>query len=258
LQNYQDEIKLAVDSTTAGLEGSQDNVRNLGLIMTAGLLGHVEQLSTLDQTDYQADQARLEKLASYQQGWEQVGRELEDILVPLKRADAAARGAIQTDQRLKIEGDARSGIALNQQAIIAYHRGFRLMALAYLEQAARFAPGDIQIGLNLALISLEMNRVDQAEQAWRKATQLSPDSLEVRYVEGMIALQRADTQRAIDVFEACIIAVSNPSDEVAYRSGLAQAYYRHGLARQAILQWEKVLEMEPMHPAAKSWLWAVR
>jgi tetratricopeptide (TPR) repeat protein len=257
LGRYQQVIEGSARSIATELEGPQTGLDTLSVIMFQNLNELYDHLGESDMSDIGSDQALEEYLIFSLERWNQVDGRLISILTNLTEAQRTTAGAIQTDYQRNREKDIQTAISLNQQAVAAYHQGYRQKALALLEQAVYLAPEEVAIALNMAQLALETDRIDQAEDAWQIAAGLAAQSGEVMFTEGSIALKRGDSARAIEIFETCASATTSPADEVAYRLSLAEAYYTSGHPLPAVAQWKKILEIEPLQPIASAWLQAI-
>lgn len=252
LQEYQQTIENSTNSITGALDIPRRSTDALREIMLTSLYKQWQELSALNEAESGADVTRITNLGRYHAMLQKASKQFEDILAALYRANVSSTAAVQTEYSMETEHYVRQGVALNQQAVKAYYQGFSQTALALLEQAARLAPGDVTILLNLAQLYLEMGQIEQAAEAQCKAAHLAPQSAQVLYIEGVLALKQGDTRRAVETLSRCVDAVANPTDQLPYRLALAEAYYLDGHPQQAVEQWHRVLAIEPMHPTAHS------
>jgi tetratricopeptide (TPR) repeat protein len=256
-QVYRQTLSQSASSVVNELEGPLDDVETLDEIMFTSLYEQLEALSELNDAESKVDQARASSLTRYGDASQQTNERLANVLIALSQADDSISEAVQTDHRLETEQAAQQGLALNQQAIRAYYQGLWQMALAFLEQAVCLAPNEATIWLNLTRLCLETGRLESAVKAWHMAANLAPQSVDVLYTEGLIALQHGDTKRAVEILESCVGKANSPTDEVTYRLSLAEACYSDGHPQRAVEQWQRVSEIEPMQPVAQAWLQAL-
>ena len=236
------------------LEGPQNDIDATGEILFQSLSEQMNNLEELNKAEVKTDNNRLQFNYNFLEGWRRIDDNLAHISTLLGQAEIASSKAVQTDLIRKKEQDLHLALEINQQAITAYNQGFRQKAYSLLEQAIKLAPQEVAIYLNAAQISLAMGHITQAEQLLTTAAVINPQSPHVMYTEGMIALRKGQTTQAISTLTTNLETVTNPLDEVTFRLGLAEAYYADGHPQQAVFQWQKVLEIEPMHPVAQAWL----
>lgn len=254
LHSYKRTIDESSRAISNELEGPQNDIDATGEILFQSLSEQMNNLEEMNKTEVKTDNNRLQCNLNYLEVWRRIDDNLAKISTLLGQADNASSKAVQTNLIRKKEQDHNLALEINQQAITAYNQGFRQKAYSLLEQAIKLAPQEVDIYLNAAQLSLAMGRITQAEQLLTTATVINPQSPHVMYTEGMIALHKGEITKAISNLKTCLESVTNPLDEVTFRLGLAEAHYADGHPQQAVIQWQKVLEIEPMHSVAQAWL----
>jgi tetratricopeptide (TPR) repeat protein len=254
LQSYKRTIDESSRAISNELEGPQNDIDATGEILFQSLSEQMNNLEEMNRTEVKTDNNRLQINLNYLEGWKRIDDNLAEISTLLGQADIASSKAVQTNLIRKKEQDHNLALEINQQAITAYNQGFHQKAYSLLEQAIKLAPQEVVIYLNAAQLSLAMGRITQAEQLLTTAAVINPQSPHVMYTEGMIALHKGEITKAISNLKTSVKSVTNPLDEVTFRLGLAEAHYADGHPHHAVIQWQKVLEIEPMHSVAQAWL----
>ena len=77
-------------------------------------------------------------------------------------------------------------------------------AEASLVEGTRVAPLSRRIKLLLARVRIEAGKIDEAEEIVNGVMALRPKDFDCRYLQGLIALARADTTEAITIWESTL------------------------------------------------------
>jgi tetratricopeptide (TPR) repeat protein len=161
-------------------------------------------------------------------------------------------------------GRAYAEIGRPQEALMEFRRAAQLdstYALAYMsagavfaqmglaeqaidanERAIHFDPNLIQARVNLASVYIAMEEYDKGIEVLQVARDLIPGNVDLASLAGRAAILKRDFEQAIDLFSQ---AVQFDSTSVVHRNDLATALMLAGRKEDAIVQWEKILTLNP-------------
>ncbi len=122
-------------------------------------------------------------------------------------------------------------------------------ARASLEEAFRQKPDSINFALNLAQVYMKVGEYKKIEAILLPFfNQTQPPNYEVFYIMGKVYQNTGELSKAIEMFDK---ALSHYGINIHLLNSLGECYFQLGNAREALVAWEKSLEINPDQPQTK-------
>lgn len=254
LQDYAIEVTNSASTLARELDGPRGQLEDFGGTISNKLGDQWQELQQLAQADSRANESRTRNLTDFNTNLTEGGGIAKAIGEFLAQANSTLAAATQADELAESQQADLRALNSHQIAGHAFNQGAYLPALAILRETTRLAPGLAGIWLNLAHVCLANHDMDAAAVALEEADRLAPGTFDVVYAQGLYALHRDAADAAIVLLERSIQTAPAPLDEVDARLALADAYFRAEQPEAAVVQWRRVLEINPMDGTARTCL----
>lgn len=254
---YQSAVQHTTHSLVEGLAGSQTDITGL---LEAAVRGYDEQYqnqTTASQTEAQLDHLHLAKQQSLCDELVATEAVLKMVQADLYRMVEAEEQILQTQQEETVLAVQQASRRFNQQAIQMYARGHIAMARELFNRAKEVDPQSGQVFLNLAGLEAYQGRLNQATDHYREAMKLGMGENQQCFVQALIAYRQDEPEIACRDLEQILKSGCSISEELDIHLWLAQIYYQSGFPIQAVENWQRVLDLDPGHPVAQAWMWAI-
>lgn len=148
--------------------------------------------------------------------------------------------------RKKIEENPQNGRSHFELGALYTEAGDDENALPCFEEAARLSPDDTLVWLNLGSVLRHLDRLGEAEAAYRKGIQHAPGSIDLRYHLGLTLLTKGNMEEAI---EECnrVLAVQPAHGRALWCRGVC--HERRGETAEAEKTFRQAIAAEPNLPA---------
>lgn len=155
--------------------------------------------------------------------------------------------------------------ALEKKGDVEGAKKLRQAALPEAEKAMEKLQEAGPSWFHLGKLRLSSGDLPGATQAFERAYALSPTYLSTRYQLGQLLLRAGQKERAqklftentayknqAETYQQLALAIGQNPDDVAKRKRFAQYCVAHKLINRAIYEWERIQELRPQDPEAKS------
>jgi tetratricopeptide (TPR) repeat protein len=237
-------------------ENPQNDIDSWGDILTQGIITIQENQGSLNQIDLNSEHELFDHLDNLKNRFISIKQILDDIHISTQETNQALASFVDTTA---IQKNKREGITIreiNRKAIRSYNARQIQKTRSLLEEAVANTPNEPTLRANLALLLLEMGDVDGAENAIH-TSEMSTQNPEMVYISSLIEIKRGAYPKAIELLQTCLESITSLADEMVFRLSLAEAWYGDGHPQQALKNWQRVLEIDPAQPTARSWVEAI-
>lgn len=135
------------------------------------------------------------------------------------------------------------------QLAVAFHESDEAdSALYHYQTALSIDPGMFKAYVNMGVLLDDRRRPDLALAMLRRALEIEPDDKLANAHTAYVLLMQKDFETAWRHLSRALRADSNDAQSRFY---LAIFFYECGIYREALVEWEKVLELSPGSPLAR-------
>jgi len=148
--------------------------------------------------------------------------------------------------RAVLRADANDPDALNLLGVLQYQQGQNLEALEGLSKAIRVSPKTAIFHNNLGLVLVALGRHEEAAQRFEQAGQLDARLRDAFHNLGVARQKLGQVDQAIGAYMKALALAEEPGT----LSSLGAAYLKSGRREEALLCFERALQLRPDHADA--------